>query len=200
MKQSVYSVNKYRKKVGPKRQKLVMCATRTFEESIRAECDALNNYELPSSIGSTNFVAAEVHYHAICRSRFSITVADKVNKRQIGDESAWFKQREAHKVAFRALCEYVQENILKDEEIVSLSKLYLTYLDYLSANNFPNAEKTFLQHHLENKLFNKFGDDLCRDKVMKETIIYKSGLTITEAIKAQYILTYENSPEEFCVR
>lgn len=178
------------------KQKLVRCATKTFESNIRVEAQVLHDFDILRTVGDSNFTAIEVYYHPICRSRYSKKAAIqsmKNSSRQSDKETEErILKRKIHNEASNALYIYIDEEVIKREKIVSFNKLYNIYLEFLAEGNI--SEETFLKHHLTEKIVHKYQGQVSVESVgdgYKDRIVFKSGLTMTDALKAQFIAERE---------
>ena len=64
---------------------LVSVETDNFEEKIKEYAGCLDNQKLLSKLGSVNFVAKEIRYHSICRTKYQ-TAAEQTSKKMKGKE------------------------------------------------------------------------------------------------------------------
>ncbi|KAK7575726.1 hypothetical protein V9T40_012012 [Parthenolecanium corni] len=187
------------------KQKLVRCSTQNFEKSIREECKILQDYDILGSVGCSDFTALEVFYHKICRTRFSKQASAKASQisQRLTDkeQSIWHLRRKAHNEAFSALCNYINEYILEKEEIASLKNMYDTYSDIVSSHISDELQEigTAIQR-LEEKLNNEYGQKLCFEKIKKDTIVFKNGMNISDAVRTQFVTKSESGNPEIVVR
>ena len=63
------------------KQKLVSVETDNFEEKIKEYARCLDDQKLLLKLGSVNFVAKEIRYHSICRTKYQ-TAAGQASKKK----------------------------------------------------------------------------------------------------------------------
>lgn len=108
------------------REKLHLCITTAIQESIFEEAKQLRDTNFISKISGIDFIAKEVRYHQICRVEYSNKA--KSSKKVKDSSSQFWKIRNAHKKAFESLCLFIEETIIKNEQVFFLSDLHSHYL------------------------------------------------------------------------
>ena len=83
---SIVCIKKDKKHNGSK-QKLISVETGDFEEKIKKYVTTLGDQTLLSKLGSVDFVAKEVRYHGMCRTKYQ-TPAEQVSKTSQNKEAA----------------------------------------------------------------------------------------------------------------
>ena len=96
----IFCTKKDKKHDGSK-QKLISEETGDFEEKIKKYTTILGDQALLSKVGSIDFVATEICYHGICRTKYQ-AAAEQVLKTSQNKEAAkrsislWHRGREVH--------------------------------------------------------------------------------------------------------
>ena len=62
-------------------------------------------------------IAKEVHYHNICRTRYQTKAETLTKTPEMDAKTQWHGARELHSKAFKVVCRFVDERILKNEEV-----------------------------------------------------------------------------------
>ena len=112
----IFCTKKDKKHNGSK-QKLVSMETGNFEGKIKNYAATLGDQALLSKLGSVNFVAKEIRYHGICRTKYQ-TAVEQVSKTSQNKKAAkrsiniWHRGREVHSVAFKSICWLVENQII----------------------------------------------------------------------------------------
>ena len=117
------------------RRHLSSVQTNEFENNIKMYAHLLEDEEMLLNIRNIGFVEKEVHYHAICRSRYqrkaeaSATTEDR--KLGLGDgiqQTDWQHSRSVHAKAFAIVCDFVEDTILQKKEVYMMKELNNIYL------------------------------------------------------------------------
>lgn len=88
-----------------KRIRLSACQTKVFENKIKRYAIALNDQELLSKIRNIDFIAKEIHYRRICRTKYSMKF---INQSQTKNKCTdWHIKRAYHKQAMDKLQNYI---------------------------------------------------------------------------------------------
>ena len=89
----------------------------------------LNGEPMLVKIKDVCFVAKEIHYHALCRTRYQMK-ADQMSsqdKPSLGhcDESIndWHLSRQTHKQSFEIVCDFIDEFILQKKEVYMIKEI-----------------------------------------------------------------------------
>ena len=112
----IFCTKKDKKHNGSK-QKLVSMETGDFEGKIKNYAATLGDQALLSKLGSVDFVAKEIRYHGICRTKYQ-PAAEQVSKTSQNKKAAkrsiniWHSGREVHSVAFKSICWLVENQII----------------------------------------------------------------------------------------
>ena len=100
----------------------------------------------------------------------------------------------AHEEAFNAVLEEINEHIIKNNKIVKLSSLKLTYINKLEEKGYPNPEyrSEKLKSHLQNHEIN---ESICFTKTNPSgegarsyNLIYNKQTTVADAVAVAYEL------------
>ena len=106
------------------RRHLSSAQTNEFENNIKMYAHLLEDEEMLLNSRNIRFVEKEVHYHAICRSRYhrkaeaSATTEDR--KLGLGDgiqQTDWQHSLNVHAKAFAIVCDFVEDSILQKKEV-----------------------------------------------------------------------------------
>ena len=117
----IFCTKKDKKQNGSK-QKLVSLETRDFEEKIKKYATTLWDQALLSILGSIDFVAKEIHYHGVCRTKYQ-TAAEQVSKTSQNKEATkcpinlWHRVREVHSEAFKSIYSLVEDQVITGGEV-----------------------------------------------------------------------------------
>ena len=135
--------NKKAKKHQGHKQKLLQVATANFESSIRQYAQWLNDQPMLTKIRNIDFVAKEVLYHGIgrvqyqksaesskyhCEKKSLIEMGPSVSSSiKITSQTDWHEARRIHNEAFEALCFYVDDTVIKNNQVIHLTDLNSRY-------------------------------------------------------------------------
>ena len=113
------------------------CSTVEIEESVTHYARILNDEEMLVKIRDICFIAKEVQYHALCRSRYQMKAEyfagqEKQHLGQYDEEtpSDWHQSRETQKT-FEIVCDFIDESILQNNKVQLLKDLNNLYLPAL---------------------------------------------------------------------
>jgi len=186
--------NKAAKKVNQKKVPLSQVQTKIFETSVKIYAEILDDAEMLSRIGSIDFISKEVHYHRQCRyeyqkgaelkENFILNNKSSVETNNSSIKSKWHSQREVHKKAFDSIICFINDAVIKNNEIISLADLnrhYEIILEEISGSendSYSSAQK------LQRKIFDHFQDSvkICQGKRRKGSIVYNGNLDINEVM------------------
>ena len=102
----------------------------------------LNDEEMPTRIQDVGFVAKEVHYHCICRSRYqrkseaALASDMKILGTNDDNRSSWHHSRDTHFEVFEVVCDFVEKSIIEKEEV---HKLYHAALYDIGGPEFDSV-------------------------------------------------------------
>ena len=105
-------------------------------------------------ISGKDLVAIEVKYHRSCYQ--SYTPPKTLERIRLKDNQS--RHLSGCDGAFESLSEYVQQKIVNDFDIVSMSSLKEKYIELLAQNSIVN--ENYLAEKLKNRLIKKFGNAL----------------------------------------
>ena len=125
----------------------------------------LNDEEMLTRIQDVGFVAKEVHYHRICRSRYhrkseSALASDmKILGTNDDNRSSLHHSRDTHFEAFEVVCDFVEKSIIEKEEVhfmKDLNKFYHAALYDIGGPEFDSV--CISSDKLAAKLTKTYGD------------------------------------------
>ena len=180
---------KDRKHKGVK-EKLVQCLTKNIEVGIRNDAKTLGDVKLLGDIVDIDFVAKEVRYHQICRVEYANRAkAENSKKGKPPSDHHWHVSREAHALAFTSICSFVDDLIIKSEEVHFFNDVYRHYMSFLEDScemDYDSLATVYKPHHLLIKIQQHYGDTL---QVLSlppgrgvGRIIFKSSMSMENAI------------------
>lgn len=192
----IFCKKKDRKHKGVK-EKLVQCQTKNIELSIRNDAKTLGDVDFLGEINAMDFVAKEAKYHQICRVEYANRAKEKNKKKtEPARDHQWHIMREAHKNAFTSICSFIDDLIVKSEEVHLVNDVYRHYISFIEDScetDYDSLAADYKPHHLLKKITEKYGDEL---KVISlppgkgvGKIIFKSSMSAEKAI----LKTFENS-------
>ena len=186
----IFCTKKDKKQNGSK-QKLVSLETRDFEEKIKKYATTLWHQALLSILGSIDFVAKEIHYHGVCRTKYQ-TAAEQVSKTSQNKEAAkrsinlWHRGREVHFQAFKSICSLVKDQVITGGDVLGLKDAFNNYVSILEDLDVENLVASYIAQKLEKKLKLHFKERILIHKRKYKrggSLIYNSNITLEEALK-----------------
>ena len=152
----IFCTKKDKKHNGSK-QKLVSVETGYFEEKIKKCATTLGYQALLSKLRSVDFVAKEIRYHGICRTKYQ-TAAEQVSKTSQNKEAEkrsinlWHRGREVHSETFQSICLFVEDQVITDGDVLGLKDAFNNYISILEDLDVENLVASYLVQKLEEKL------------------------------------------------
>ena len=148
---------KKEKKHSDSKQKLVLVKMGDFEKKIKKYATTLGDQELLSKLGSIDFVAKEIRYHRICRTKYQ-TAAEQVSKTSQNKEAAkcsinnWHRGREIHSEAFKSICSLVEDQVITGGDMLGLKDSFNNYVLIIEDLDTENLAESYTAQRLEEKL------------------------------------------------
>ena len=121
---------KERKVVKGKEQPLICASTQNLEDNIRNYINLTGCEELRTNLAGGDFVAKDVLYHSICRTRLQNKA--RKNNPKLTDKTEWHDSRDIWVQAFNRVCEIVDDVILGHCGAIQLCDLNTKYEDFAS--------------------------------------------------------------------
>ena len=174
-----------------RKQKLVSVKTGDFEEKIKKYATTLGDQALLSKLGSIDFVAKEIRYHGICRTKYQ-TAAEQVSKTSQNKEgpklsiSLWHRGREVYSEAFKSICSLVENQVITGGDVLGLKDAFNNYVSILEDLDTENLAPSYTAQKLEKKLKLHFKESTLIHKGKYKrgrSLIYNSNITLEEALK-----------------
>ena len=156
----IFCTKKDKKHNGSK-QKLVSVETGYFEEKIKKCATTLGYQALLSKLRSVDFVAKEIRYHGICRTKYQ-TAAEQVSKTSQNKEAEkrsinlWHRGREVHSETFQSICLFVEDQVITDGDVLGLKDAFNNYISILEDLDAENLVASYTAQKLEEKLKLRF--------------------------------------------
>ena len=177
-----------------KKHTLISCTTNEIGLNVSRFAKMLNDEPMLVKIKDVCFVAKEIHYHALCRTRYQMKAEQmsSQDKRSLGhcDGSIndWHLSRQIHKQSFEIVCHFIDEFILQKKEVYmikELNKLYMAALGDLGGIEFKDVDIS--SDKLAKKINDKYGEQVTIEKgqTKKGNLIYSSQLDHSEFIRAE---------------
>ena len=122
----------------------------------------LNDEEMLTRIQDVGFVAKEVHYHRICRSRYqrkseaALASDMKIIGTNDDNRSSWQHSRDTNFKAFEVVCDFVEKSIIEKEEVHFMKDLNKLYHAALGGPEFDSI--CISSDKLAAKLTKTYGD------------------------------------------
>lgn len=194
--------DKTNKKTNYRKETLQLCATFSFQEGVWKDALAIQDSVLLRKIHNIDFIAKEVRYHNSCRTELS-DKAKAINKKKENEKKQFYgRDKKIRKSAFDATITFVEEKIMKNEEVHRIADLSNQYLTWLVEFGFSDekVESEAVRKHkyvLLDKLLTHFGDLLSSVKHPKPfvgKILFKSTMTVQVAIRKTFSLG-QQSPD-----
>ena len=112
---------------------------------------------LLSKLRSVDFVAKEIRYHGIYRTKYH-TASEQVSKTSQNKEAEkrsmnlWHRGREVHSEAFQSICLLVENQVITDGDVLGLKDAFNNYISIHEDLNAENVVASYLAQKLEGKL------------------------------------------------
>lgn len=170
-------------------------------KKIESQALELGLHRLHRMVQGEDLFAREANYHQSCRKSFDLNYAN--HKRLTsrgealhtspvhGETTGETPIAIAHQMAFNAVLDVIQDEVIGQKKIVQLSSLRLVYTQELERNGFPNPEyrgeklKSKLEKH-EEIAFAKVTHD---DKgCITYNLVYNASLSVSDAVAHAYQL------------
>lgn len=128
-------------------------------------------------------------YHPICRTTYQNNSEAIVAKNK--PHGNWHLLRETHKQAFKAICEFIDNEIVQNKKVYYLSNVFQRYKNLLFEN--CNAEeckqdfKSYTPQNLQEKILKHFVDAIiisASESVHKKKIVYSREIGIEELLSS----------------
>ena len=185
--------NKKDKKHKGVKQKLTQASTDCFEKNIKDYARLLEDHEMLLKIQNEDFVSKEVHYHPICRVTYQNRVEDRKSKSGVAQEkqpeTLWHIARETHQKAFEAVCVYVEDVILNNNEILLTNDVTNEYRMLLAEIGKTRLDEVIYNtQKLEQKLLQQFQDRIViiKGKTRRGNIIFSNLMSAEEALRKEH--------------
>ena len=165
--------------------------TGDFEEKIKKYAATLGDQALLFKLGSIDFVAKEIHYYGICRTKHQ-TAAEQVSKTSQNKEAAkrsinlWQRGREVHSEAFKSICSLVEDQVITSGDVLGLKDAFNNYVSIIEDLFTENMVASYTAQKLEEKLKLHFKEHIIIHKGKYKrggSLIYNSNITLEEALK-----------------
>lgn len=149
--------NKRNKKIKGNMQPLHTGKKDLLQQMIQKCSTTIDDFEILYKI--ENVTTNEIFYHNVCK----LSYYNKFHKATIDEspQTDWHKIRNYHKLAYKEMCSFIDENIILKENCYLLSYLHNYYLDCLqriaaeSSDSYDN-NRAFTKQHLEMKFLKTF--------------------------------------------
>ena len=165
--------------------------TGDFEEKIEKYATTLGDQASLSKLGSVDFVAKEIRYHGICRTKYQ-TAAEQVSKTSQNKEAAkcsinfWHRGKEAHSEALKSICSLVEDQIITGGNVLGLKDAFNNYVSITEELDAENLVASYTAQKLGEKLKLHFKERIIIHKGKYKRggcLIYNSNITLEEALK-----------------
>ncbi|KAK3107392.1 hypothetical protein FSP39_013623 [Pinctada imbricata] len=153
--------NKSTFKLKGVKQTLVTCATKAAEESIKSSAESKQDFTLLGRIKGHDLIAREAKYHNYCRKEHTRVIYN-MHRASIKEktESTEKECLKAHTDASDFIFAYIEEQIIRNENVERMSMLKNRYMLYILENypDFYNSEyrtsklKEKIKKHFESKV------------------------------------------------
>ena len=178
-------------------------------KSIEEESQALGETRLHRLVQGQDLFAKEAQYHEKCYSSFKLRCVAHRRSQTVeippDSESDQIRRAGVHRQALMKVMQYIQENVIQNNEVVQLSYLRGMYVQYCEYNNFPSREyeSRSLKHALLKSELNDFIGFTTVDPGNKGFIsyvlIYNAQLSVADAIAYVYQLGSKDKLEECAI-
>ena len=159
-----------RQKHNGSKPKLVSVETGDFEEKIKKYATTLGDQALLSKLGNVDFIAKEIGYHGICRTKYQ-TAAEEVSKTIQNKEAAkssinlWHRGREVYSEAFKSICSLVEDQVITGGDVLGLKDTFNNYVSILEDLDAENLVAPYTAQKLVEKLKLHFKKSIIIHKV-----------------------------------
>lgn len=172
-------IYKNKKRIG-----LSACQTKNFEAKIQQYATLLKDEDMLSKIKDVDFVAKEIHYHRLCRTKYTFKVKKQRHiKNKHGD---WYTKRNFHKDALKEFKEFMKMNIFENMDAYFLTNLHNIYCQYFFdssiSKNSQSKTTNFSNAHLLRKLKCIYKEKIGITKYKGKLIVHSSRLDPRNAI------------------
>ena len=174
------------------RRYLSSASTTDLEQNIIRYATLINDEHMLLRIRDIGFVAKEVHYHRICRTKYQTKALSilETDEKSLGIEeehtSDWQQSRNTHSKAFEVVCDFVKRSISEEKEVhfmKELKQLYQAALCDIGGVAFDNVDIN--SSRLSSRLSKVFGEKIKIDdgNRKKGNIIYCASTSIPGTLR-----------------
>ena len=170
---------KHRKNKGHK-EKLCLCQTKNIEIGIREDAAKVKDLVKISTLD--DFVAKEVRYHQLCRIEFSNRA--KATEKSLPKNDEWHQSRKAHNKAFESLSFFLDEIIIKKEEVHLLEDLHQIYMSaYEEAyDGIVETSGHYTAYYLAEKIASHYTDKIKIENIFgSKKLVFSAKLSSEQA-------------------
>ena len=180
------------KKHNNKKQPLVSVETVDFEDKIKEYATLLEDQKMLAKLGDVDFVAKEIVYHAICRTKYQ-TKSRQMKKRtmvQTNKPTKWHRSRSVHEKAFSSICNIIEDEIIKQNEVYLMTDLNDQYVSMLSELSTDGDLLTSTTQTLETKVKKHFKEKIIiqKGKTRRGNLIFSRNISHEEALRKEHLL------------
>ena len=111
------------KKHNTKKHKLVRVQTDEFEKNVKTYAGWLKDTAMLAKLGDLDFVAKEIHYHGICRTKYQTKAERTQPKKQKSLSGTWRHARDVHAESFKSICNMIETQVIREKETVLMSEI-----------------------------------------------------------------------------
>ncbi|KAK0089067.1 hypothetical protein PV325_009274 [Microctonus aethiopoides] len=172
--------DKKRKKIKGSEEKLRVFNEETINklESSAVQLDDLNFLNKVNIFRQNS----HIHYHSACQRKFEYKLRCKVSAQR--EETEWHRVRNINKKAYEEVCQFVSENIIKNQQPFSLSFLRTLFMKNIQEKN--KLEYSYIKpYQLENRLKREFQKKIAIVQIDNKKIVkpYDDSLLPSDILK-----------------
>jgi len=165
------------KKVGKRRSYVTFPQSEATVEAIKAMAEKSNDTTILEKVVDSQSIA----YHFNCLSTYQISL--KRQNEEHSEPRYWHKNRQLHQLAFNAISDIIQAEIIEKNRVIYLTDLLSQYKSLLLEFGEGEVRAEDLQEYqaenLEGKIVNAFGDRITVELSMgtpKKKIVYQYNM------------------------
>ena len=181
------------KKHNNKKQPSVRVETDRFEQKIKIYAAMLEDTKMLATFGYIDFVAKEIMYHVICRTKYQAK-AEQGNKNKTMETkkiSDWHRSRSLHCEAFQSIYHLVEDEVIEEKEVYLMSELNDQYIAILNEHMTEcDSPSTSRMQALETKLKQHFKDKITiqKGRTRRGNLLFSYHTTKEEALRKEHLM------------
>ena len=178
----------------------------TWKQITPQACE-LGLHPLHRMVQGEDLFAREANYHQSCRKSFNLKFAKHKGVISRGkaldtnpvNETEQAPMAAAHHMAFKAVLDVIQDQVIRQNKIVQLASLRLVYTQELERNGFPNPKyrseklKSKLEKHEGIAVANVTADE---KGCITYNLIHSASLSISDAVTHAYKMGCKDKYED----